>query len=59
MSDLRPVASLAKSRRQHCRGFVAEVSDDVEPRCLLCGRTAEAGRQHEEPEKEATLAHYG
>ena len=61
MGDTRPVVPVDGSRcqRGHCRGSVLTVSEGDDPRCLLCGRTAEAAREHEEPEREATLAHYG
>ena len=61
MGDTRPVVPVAEGRcqRGHCRGSVLAVSEGDDPRCLLCGRTAEAARRHEEPDKEPALAHYG
>ena len=61
MSDQRQAVPVNGSRcqRLNCRGFVAEVSESDDPRCLLCGRTAEPARRHEEPEREASLTHYG
>ena len=61
MSDQRQAVPVAESRcqREHCRGFVAEVSEGDDPRCLLSGRTAEAARRHNGSDREPSLAHFG